>query len=111
MRQQLSREARGFSDPRRDDAVARLVLARLERATRGGAISVEGGTVILLVEDDPAHAELARRALEKTAGTFSSVETLGQARAWLKARSPDVVVSDLRLPDGTAIELLEDDVP
>ncbi|MET0592617.1 MAG: response regulator [Polyangiaceae bacterium] len=72
---------------------------------------MDGGTVILLVEDDPAHAELARRALEKTASTFSSVETLGQARAWLKARSPDVVVSDLRLPDGTAIELLDDDVP
>jgi two-component system cell cycle sensor histidine kinase/response regulator CckA len=72
---------------------------------------VEGGTCILLVEDDPAHAELARRALEKSAATFSSVETLEEARAFLKERSADVVVCDLRLPDGTAIELLADDVP
>jgi PAS domain S-box-containing protein len=74
-------------------------------------MSVEGGTIILLVEDDPAHAELARRALESSAGAFSTVETLGEARAWMKTRSPDVVVCDLRLPDGTAIELLGNGIP
>ena len=72
---------------------------------------MESGTSILLVEDDPAHAELARRALEKSVSEFSLVETLGEARAWLKGQSPDVVVCDLRLPDGTAIELLDDGIP
>jgi two-component system, cell cycle sensor histidine kinase and response regulator CckA len=69
---------------------------------------VDAETVILLVEDDPAHAELARRALENGAGAFSLVETLREARAWLKNCYPDLVVCDLHLPDGSAIELLEE---
>jgi two-component system, cell cycle sensor histidine kinase and response regulator CckA len=72
--------------------------------------------VILLIEDDPNHAELARRAFERAApvATLYHAETLAEARAVLKRElwpAPDVVLSDLRLPDGSALELLDDDVP
>jgi two-component system cell cycle sensor histidine kinase/response regulator CckA len=73
-------------------------------------------SVILLIEDDPAHAELARRAFEHTKGLMDLylAETLAEARAFLKQGrhpAPNVVLSDLNLPDGTALELLTGDVP
>ena len=67
--------------------------------------------VVLLVEDDPAHAELARRALETAALSLHSVDTLSAAMDWLRRENADVVLSDLRLPDGSALELLDDSVP
>jgi PAS domain S-box-containing protein len=77
---------------------------------------MNGAAVVLLVEDEPAHAELARRAFER--GDHSArvyhAETLAEARAVLKRNlrpAPNLVLSDLRLPDGTALDLLEDGVP
>lgn len=69
--------------------------------------------VVLLVEDEPAHAELALRALEGSPSAFgvSVVETLNEAEDWLGKRTPDLIVSDLRLPDGSAIDLLRHEVP
>ncbi|HVU04278.1 MAG TPA: response regulator [Polyangiaceae bacterium] len=66
---------------------------------------------ILLVEDDPAHAELARRGLQTTPLTLHTVETLAAAKEWIRSHVPDVVLSDLRLPDGSALELLASGVP
>jgi two-component system, LuxR family, sensor kinase FixL len=67
--------------------------------------------VVLLVEDDEMHAELARRAFEDLPGVRLDVaRRLGEARAQLAAgRVPDIVVADLRLPDGEGIELAGDD--
>jgi len=77
---------------------------------------MSGTAVVLLVEDEPAHAELARRAFER--GDHSArvyhAETLAEARAVLKRNlrpAPNLVLSDLRLPDGTALELLQDGIP
>jgi len=71
---------------------------------------MSGTTVVLLVEDEPAHAELARRAFER--GDHSArvyhAETLAEARAVLKRNlrpAPNLVLSDLRLPDGTALSI------
>jgi two-component system cell cycle sensor histidine kinase/response regulator CckA len=74
---------------------------------------VDAGTLILLVEDDPAHAELAQIALSGSAHALqlTAVESLTAARHWLLGHSPDVVLADLRLPDGNALELLDDGVP
>jgi two-component sensor histidine kinase len=63
---------------------------------------------ILLVEDEPAHAEAIRLALQgadpqvvvKVAGT------LREYREIAAARPPDVAVMDLILPDGRAVEAL-----
>jgi two-component system cell cycle sensor histidine kinase/response regulator CckA len=74
---------------------------------------VEPGTRILLIEDDPAHSELAQLALADTAhiALLTAVESLTAARRWLSVHTPDMVLADLRLPDGNALELLEIGVP
>jgi PAS domain S-box-containing protein len=70
---------------------------------------VKGPVRVLLVEDEPSHAELARRAFETRSGTFvvAVAQTLAAARRALSESSPpDVVIADWRLPDGDGIELL-----
>jgi len=64
---------------------------------------------VLLVEDEPGHAELARRAFEGRAGDFvvSVAETVDAARAALHgAAPPDLVIADWLLPDGEGLDLL-----
>src|SRR5262245_29531874 len=68
---------------------------------------------ILLVEDDPAHAELVRRAFELRGGEVSLrfAATLAEARSYLAApaRQPRLIIADWRLPDGEGLDLLRDD--
>ena len=68
---------------------------------------------VLLIEDEPAHAELALRGLSLSVAELdiALVETLGQAKDWLASHQVDVVLSDLNLADGTALELLALGVP
>lgn len=63
---------------------------------------------ILIVEDNEAHIELARRAFESRAGAFNVTvaRTLKEARTQLVASTPDLMFVDLTLPDGNGIELL-----
>jgi PAS domain S-box-containing protein len=64
---------------------------------------------VLLVEDEPGHAELARRAFEARDGDFdvSVAETVDAARAALHgAAPPDLVIADWLLPDGEGLDLL-----
>jgi PAS domain S-box-containing protein len=70
-------------------------------------------TRILLVEDEPAHAELVRRAFEARGqqSQLQVAETLAEVRRYLSAHAgpPHLVISDWRLPDGDGMELLTDD--
>lgn len=63
---------------------------------------------VLVVEDDPGHASLIGRAFEAESVRMelTLVTTLEEARAKISASPPDVLVADLLLPDGQAIELL-----
>lgn len=63
---------------------------------------------ILLVEDEEAHAQLVGRAFESQAGqvNLTVAHSLHEARACLAKSIPDLVISDLLLPDGKGIELL-----
>ncbi len=64
---------------------------------------------VLLVEDDPAHAELARRAFDARPGAFAVTVagTVEAARTALEAEAPpDIIISDWRLPDGEGVDLL-----
>lgn len=67
---------------------------------------------ILVVEDEEAHVELIRRAFANHTDRFhlTVVGSLAQARANLTTLSnhhqPDLVITDLLLPDGQGVELL-----
>jgi two-component system response regulator HydG len=67
---------------------------------------------ILLVEDNLAHAESVRRAFEPQdeSVTLTVVHTLRTAHETLNVSKPDLIIADLRLPDGQGVELLPDDV-
>ena len=64
---------------------------------------------ILLVEDEPAHAEAIRRAFE-AAGPGAVIQVAGTLREYRDARGRPVrrtsPLMDLNLPDGRAVEVL-----
>jgi C4-dicarboxylate-specific signal transduction histidine kinase len=63
--------------------------------------------LILLVEDEDAHAELVGRSFRSRDDMeLAVVEDLKRAHARLEESTPDVIVADLRLPDGSGTELL-----
>ncbi len=63
---------------------------------------------VLYVEDNAADADLVRHCLAREKGyTVNIAPTLAQAYEYLKATNDfDLVLSDLRLPDGTGLDLL-----
>jgi PAS domain S-box-containing protein len=82
------------------------------RRGRGLALISTATTVaprVLIVEDDDAHALLLARHFEdhQPQLRLSRVASLKAARASLAAEAPDLVIADLRLPDGSGSELLE----
>jgi PAS domain S-box-containing protein len=63
---------------------------------------------ILLIEDDPSHAELIRRAFEDRGdeSRLTVAHTLAEARMQLRNSQPTLIIADWRLPDGDSSELL-----
>ena len=61
---------------------------------------------ILIVEDDPGHAEAIRRSLQGagTAMEIRVVDSLGHFREAVAVKQPDLVLLDLLLPDGRSDE-------
>ena len=66
---------------------------------------------ILLIEDDPAHAELIQRAFEDRGdeSKLTIAHTLMDARERLNEFTPTLIIADWRLPDGDSSELLHED--
>ncbi len=61
---------------------------------------------ILLVEDNDDVREVLCQALEGAGHETECVGSLGEARAVLRTRPVDAVVTDVRLPDGKGYELM-----
>jgi diguanylate cyclase (GGDEF)-like protein/PAS domain S-box-containing protein len=62
---------------------------------------------ILLVEDDPGHAALINRAFETDVHCRLVITaTLEQAKSLIGQSSPDLIITDVKLPDGHGTELL-----
>ena len=63
---------------------------------------------VLIVEDDPGHAELIQHAFTSRGGQvrLAIARTLKEARARVADRIPDLMITDMHLPDGAGIELL-----
>jgi len=72
------------------------------------AISVPAPIHILLLEDDPTHAELARRALVDAGINFfiTRVETRAEFEGKLNDPIPDIILSDYSLPTFDGLEAL-----
>ena len=64
------------------------------------------GKTILLVEDDPTIALIIRETLVGEAAVFAAVTTIAERNAWLTANSPDLIITDVVLPDGDGIDSL-----
>src|SRR5436190_2356984 len=73
--------------------------------------SPRGSWRILMVEDQPANRALVRTVLARTTdrevreARLSEAGTLAEARQALDAEEPNLVILDVRLPDGSGLEL------
>ncbi len=63
---------------------------------------------VLLVEDDDAHAELISESFRsaENAAQLSVVTTVADAVDYLAHQTPDILITDLLLPDGEGTQLL-----
>lgn len=66
---------------------------------------------LLIVEDDPAHARLIMRGFRADMDDFELATSfsLRDAKASIESGTPDLVIVDLSLPDGSGAELIESD--
>lgn len=62
---------------------------------------------VLVVEDDPDLRQLLLEELEDAGHRCAACEGIRSARTFMQGQLPHVVVSDLRLPDGNGLTLLE----
>jgi two-component system response regulator AtoC len=69
------------------------------------------GERILIVEDDPLLLSVLAERLRREGWDVTAAATLAEARAALDAGEPDVVLTDLRLPDGEGLSLLREAAP
>lgn len=69
---------------------------------------MSAGTRILLLEDDPALFQLVTEEFETQGYEVQGCQTLAQAREALRHSTPDLVVTDLRLPDGNGMDLVSE---
>lgn len=61
---------------------------------------------VLIVEDEVLFARAVMRRLQKSNYECAHVESVQDARDILKQFSPDIVLLDMRLPDGNGLDLL-----
>jgi two-component system, OmpR family, response regulator len=60
---------------------------------------------VLVVDDSPELLDLVRRALERDGHGVRTAATVADARTELQLATPDVLVLDVELPDGSGVEL------
>jgi len=98
----VARKARRVSE---DEVAAPTAIAALEAALEELVAGISTAR-ILIVEDDPASALLARTALEGEGRTLDVAATAAEARRALAAHPADLMVLDLVLPDADGRHLL-----
>lgn len=65
---------------------------------------------VLIVEDDVVTRKSLSLAIaaEPALGLLGAVDTVSAARQWLESEAPDVLMTDLGLPDGNGIDLIRE---
>ncbi|PXA89391.1 hybrid sensor histidine kinase/response regulator [Caulobacter sp. D4A] len=92
------------SEPGRG-ATFQFELATVETRVRTIEAS-DGGARVLLCEDDPDIAEILSQALREAGVRVHTVGDVASARAVLEIGGFDAFVTDVRLPDGSGLDLL-----
>jgi two-component system response regulator RegA len=72
----------------------------------GDGLLAPAGATLLLVDDDAPLRRSLQRALERRGFTVLAAEGLREALTLVQATRPDYAVVDLRLEDGSGIELV-----
>jgi two-component system nitrogen regulation response regulator GlnG len=67
---------------------------------------MSAGKTILLIEDDPTISLIIRETLMDECASFAAVSSLAERNAWLVDNKPDLIITDVVLPDGDGIESL-----
>ncbi len=62
---------------------------------------------VLIVEDELIFAKAVKRRLEREEYVCDAVGSLGEAKSTLKTQVPDLLLLDMRLPDGSGLDFLE----
>jgi signal transduction histidine kinase/CheY-like chemotaxis protein len=95
--------------------VVRLPIeARLAAAPAGSVTGAEwsqlrlDGVSVLLVDDDPMSLDLARSSLEYYGASVNTATSVSEARSHLTKDPPDVLVSDLRMPNADGLQLIHE---
>jgi signal transduction histidine kinase len=70
-------------------------------------LSSDGSYRVLLIEDHPDTARVLGRLLGGNGHTVTTVHSIAEALTVLRHQDFDILVSDIGLPDGTGIELIE----
>lgn len=67
---------------------------------------------LIILEDEPAHAEIIRRSLlgDENSCNITIVQTLKEFKNIIHVIIPDLVIADMNLPDGNALSLLKGSV-
>lgn len=68
-------------------------------------MSEKASPLVLIVEDDKSLSLINRRALESEGYRVQSAVSLDRARELIHECNPDVILLDVKLPDGSGIEL------
>lgn len=76
-------------------------------ATTRPAMSRLGGLAILVVEDDATHRELLETLLKGEGARVKSAASVAEALTFAGRFRPDVILSDMQLPDGDGCALLQ----
>ena len=71
-------------------------------------MSASPSACVLVVDDEPDLRTLYELTLLREGHEVVSAPDLAQAREWLAQRRFDVLISDMRLPDGLGLELLRE---
>ena len=75
-------------------------------STADSAMLVKQQSKLLIVEDEVLFARAVMRRLQNAGYECAHVESLQDARTITKQFSPDIVLLDMRLPDGNGLDLL-----
>jgi DNA-binding NtrC family response regulator len=81
---------------------------RAPAAQRDGGSRLRGTVPALIVEDDPVFSAALAEVVSRAGFDVSTVDTIAAARRAIETRPPNLVLTDLELPDGSGVSLLED---